>query len=129
MLPLTPGCGPSNFQKHLYQLRDETKKQHTASHIKAAVIPMFSEDRASTNRLPKDITLLPIFSDDPTNIVVVCPLGNTNILSFVIGSGFGHWGIVVCRDEKDAQQLLEDAWHRPRLTSWADGVFFYSEYR
>jgi len=104
-------------------------KQHKADDIRAAVLPMFSEDPASTNPLPRALVSLPIFSDDPTNIVTGYPLGNTNILAFTIGSGFGHWGIVVCRYEKDAEQLLQDAREKSRLTPWADGIYFYSDYR
>jgi len=102
---------------------------HKAADIKAAVLPMFSEVLTSTNPLPKAITALPIFSDEPKGIVTGNPLGNTNTLSFSIGSGFGHWGIVVCRYEKDQQQLTNDAWFKPRLKLWEDGVYFYSDYR
>ena len=126
---LFTGCGPTVFQKHLYQLRDDTKKQHSATDVRAAVLPLFSADRASTNALPKELTSLPIFSDDPKGIVDSYPLGNTNVLSFVIGSGFGHWGIVVCRSEREQKQPTGDDWFKPRLTPWAEGVYFYSEFR
>ena len=93
------------------------------------MLPLFSADRASTNALPKELTSLPIFADEPKGIVESYPLGNTNILSFVIGSGFGHWGVVVCRSEQEQKQLIGDDWFKPRLTPWAEGVYFYSEFR
>ena len=129
LLMVTSGCGPDEFLKRLHQLRDDTKRQCNPADIRAAVLPMFSQELSSTNRLPKEITSLPIFSDDPKGIDVGYPLGNTNILDFSIGSGFGHWGIIVCRGSADEQQLTNDAWFRPRVKAWGSGVFFSSDFR
>ena len=129
ILFLGSGCGPDSFRKHLYQVREDTKRQHKAADIKAAVLPIFSQGLSSTNPLPVQLKSLPIFCDNPTNVVAGYPLGNTNILDFSIGSGFGQWGIVVCRYEQDEQQLTNDIWYKPRLTPWEHGVYFYSDFR
>jgi hypothetical protein len=126
---LVTGCGPDAFLKHLHQLKADTKKDYKAENVKAAALPLFSDSQALTHRLPDQIRSLPIFSDGPTNIIVSYPLGNTNILSFSVGSGFGTWGMVVCRYDGDQRQLTNDAWFRPRLTPWEHGVYFYSEFR
>ena len=118
------GCGPSDFQKHLYQLRDDTKKQHKAADVQAALVPFFSDKGFLTNRLPKEITSLPIFADGPTNIAV-CGTASSNVLILFIGGGFGHWGLIVARPGHDREI---SRWHRARVTPWEDGVYFYSEY-
>jgi hypothetical protein len=119
------GCGPSGFQKHLYQLRVDTKKQHKVADVQAALVPFFSDQRMLTNQLPKEITSLPIFADDPTNIEV-CTTESTNVLLFYIGGGFGHWGLIVARPGHDREI---SSWHRDRATPWEDGEYFYSEYK
>ena len=124
-----PGCGPAPFNKHLQKLRKATTTQFKASEIRAAALPLFSQNGIFTNPAPTQISSLPIFSDAPTNIDTGFPLGNTNILSFHIGSGFGHWGLVVCLQDQDSQQLTNDPWFKPRLTPWSDGIYFYSDFR
>jgi hypothetical protein len=120
------GCEPSDFQKHLYQLRDDTKKQAKASDVQTALVPFFSDGRMLTNRLPKTITSLPIFADDSTNIDVSLTGESTNVLMLFIGGGFGHWGLIVARPGHD-QEI--SSWHRDRMTPWEDGVYFFSEYK
>jgi hypothetical protein len=120
------GCKPSAFQKHLYQLRDDTMRQHKAADVQAVLAPLFLNERMLTNRLPKTITLLPIFADDPTNIEVSLTGESTNVLMLFIGGGFGHWGLIVARPDHD-QEI--SAWHRDRVTPWEDGVYFFSEYK
>lgn len=117
------GCGPSDFQQHLARLSDDTKKQHKASDIQAALVPFFGDERNLTNQLPQEIASLPIFADDPTNISVL-RTESTNVLILVIGGGFGHWGLIVARPGHDKEI---SSWHRARATPWEDGVYFFSE--
>jgi len=120
------GCAPSEFQKHLYQLKDDTKKEHRAADVQAALDPLFSDYRMLTNQLPIAVTSLPIFSDNPTNIEVCLTGESPNVLMLFIGGGFGHWGLIVARAGHE-QEISQ--WHQDRMTPWEDGVYFFSEYK
>lgn len=117
------GCGQSDSQKRLSQLQSETKQKHKASDIQAALAPFFADESTLTNRLPDTITSLPVFADDPKGVEV----GKSDCvdgLLLSIGSGFGHWGLLVARPGH-AKDICD--WHRARTTLWADGVYFFSE--
>jgi hypothetical protein len=114
------GCGPND----LHKLAQDTKQQHKAADVQAALAPFFVSQRTLTNRLPVEITSLPIFADDPTKIEVSRTLESSNVLMLTIGSGFGHWGLLVARPGHE-QEISK--WHRDRLKSWDDGVFFFFE--
>jgi hypothetical protein len=111
---------------------DATKKQTKPEDVRAALVPFFSYEGEHnyqahiiwiTNQLPKQIQSLPIFSADPTNIDVECR-DDRNVLDLTIGSGFGHWGIVVLRPG-----YSEDFSAHPEYIPWGDGVYFYDEYK
>jgi hypothetical protein len=111
---------------------DETRKQAKPDDVRTALIPYFSyEGRHDnqlhliliTNQLPVLVTSLSIFSADPTNIDVECR-DDRNELDLTIGSGFGHWGIVVLRPGYN-----EDFSGRSDCIPWGDGVYFYDEYK
>ena len=116
------GCGPSEFQKHLYQRMDDTKKKHKAVDIQAALVPYFSDERMLTKPLPIEITSLPIFADDPVDVRITSMTTNNSVLMVFVGGGFGHWGIVVARPGHDSEISRK---LRKRLTPWEDGVYFY----
>lgn len=116
------GCGPSEFQKHLYQRMDDTRKQHKAADVQAALVPYFSDERMLTRPLPVEITSLPIFADDSMDVRVTSITTNNSVLMVFVGSGFGHWGLVVARPGHDGEISRQ---HRKRLTPWEDGVYFY----
>jgi hypothetical protein len=46
---------------------------------------------------------------------------NSNALLFVAGSGFGHWGIAVCRNDNGRE--FDKA---PSYTYWMKGIHFYN---
>lgn len=111
---------------------DETKKLAKPEDVRTALIPFFSyegDSRAQlngvilvTNELPKSIQSLPIFCAHPTTIDVMCRK-DRNKLELKVGSGFGHWGIVVLRPG-----YSEDFSSHPEYIGWGDGVYFYDEY-
>jgi hypothetical protein len=104
-------------------MQTETRQKHKAAEIQNALVPFFADDSTLTNRLPDTITSLPVFADDPKGIEVVkadCADG----LLLYIGSGFGHWGLLVARPGH-AKDICD--WHRARTTVWADGVYFFRE--
>ena len=115
------GCG-SGWHGEFSKMMENTKRQHKASDVQAALAPFFSGQRMLTNQLPQEITSLPIFADDPTNIEISQTLDSTNVLMLHIGGGFGHWGLIVARQGHD-QEISK--WCRERLTPWEDGVYFY----
>jgi hypothetical protein len=74
--------------------------------------------------IPAEIKLLPLFSQIPQNqlyIVTVWADTNSNALLFVAGSGFGHWGIAVCRNDNGRE--FDKA---PSYTYWMKGIHFYN---
>ena len=95
----------TQFVRHISQTMEDTKKQNKAADVQSVTIPFFLayqrtftngtdefERYVDFNKPPKEITSLPIFGEDPSN-VQVWTTSNSNELLFVIGSGFGHWGI------------------------------------
>lgn len=129
---LVSGCdrGPSKLGKHINQLINDTKRQIKPGEIQAALSPFFSM-HAPSNSFPEEITAhlpdrirsLPIFSDNPDGIYV--SLDSPDSLALMIGSGFGHWGIVVIRPGS------RETYHGNRITdsiAWDGGVFFFSQY-
>jgi len=111
---------------------DDTKRQIKPADIQAALAPFFSQKFYANNLpqeidmpLPHQIRLLPIFSDDPTNISVFYG-GSSNVLMLMIGSGFGHWGMAVIRP--GSREKYEGN-HETASIPWDDGVYFFSQYR
>jgi len=122
------GCdrGHSTLGTHIYQKMDDTKRQITPSEIQAALRPFFTVRADSTgeitNRLPDQISSLPIFSGDADGIMVFL---HTNDLTLMVGSGFGHWGMVVIRPgSRETYEGNEQTTSIP----WDDGVYFFSQY-
>jgi len=124
------GCGPSAWEKQFNAAVSTSKSQFSASEVKGAVLPLFSKYKYQDNKeiptseLPRELTSLAIFAQDPQHITVSWLGNDPNALIFTIGNGFGQWGIVVCRSEHDT---TIDDWHRKRLIPWAEGVFFFRE--
>jgi|SRR5579859_5471354 len=125
------GCGRGVWT-HIHTWMDETRKQSKPEDVRAALAPLFSYEGKHdheahviwiTNEVPKQIQSLPIFCAAPTNIEVECS-EDRNELDLTIGSGFGHWGIVVLRPGYN-----EDLSGRSGYIPWGDGVYFYDEYK
>jgi hypothetical protein len=110
---------------------DETRRQAKPEDVRAALAPFFSyegipavQDTVSiTNALPEQVRSLPIFSFDPSNIVVWCSK-DRNQLQLTIGSGFGHWGIIVHRPGYNPDMSAG-----PAGIPWGSGVYFYDEFK
>lgn len=125
------GCGPSTIGKHIAQQIDDTKRQIKPADIQAALAPFFSTKldsngfgREITTPLPERIRTLPIFADSPDGIMFF--LDSSNMLSLMIGSGFGHWGMVIIRP---GSHETYDGNNETASIPWADGVYFFSQYR
>jgi hypothetical protein len=115
------GCEP-RMPARIHTWMDETKKQAKPEDVQAALVPYFSNERMLTERPPIEITSLPIFADDPADVSITSMTTNNSVLMIFVGSGFGHWGIVVARPGHDSEIPRE---RRKRLTPWGDGVYFY----
>ena len=117
----------------IHEWMDQTKKVAKPEDVRTALIPFFSyegDSRAQlggvilvTNELPKSIQSLPIFCAQPNFIDVMCRK-DRNKLDLTVGSGVGHWGIVVLRPG-----YSEDFSNHPEYIPWGDGVYFYDEYK
>src|SRR5262245_32266383 len=96
-------CGPAlltlllcGCHSYVDPLIDKTKSQAKAADIKAAALPLFALTNVSATNLPKQITSLPLFNNDPD---IQSWFMQTNILVLSTGGGFGHWGLVICQDQ------------------------------
>src|SRR3990172_9210888 len=129
LLVLGCGCGPSPGWKHFNQKIELTKRQHAASEVRTAVLPLFAMYSYGDNRafprseLPKELTSLPLFAPEGARgMDVGWVMEDPNSLMFTVGSGFGHWGIVVCRDPDDRKVHEVLGGH---LVQWGEGIYFY----
>jgi len=138
MAVLVVGCGPSREELEFHAEIAKTMKEYRISEIKAAAIPLFAKYKYTeygyTNgndklipydEIPKVISSLPFFvSGEPTNYIIASAL-DTNTIIFMTGSGFGHWGIIVCKDEQNKRVVKAAKRDGDELTLWGNGVYFY----
>lgn len=127
---LSSGCGPSEADLDFTKKADQTMQTRNPQEIKAAAIAYFlSASNLNVDmhkNIPKEITSLPFFSDDTNSIVAdrfsLDREGSTNALWFWEGSGFGHWGILICTNGEhlDKLKLIQG-----KVLPWKDGVFFW----
>ena len=114
-------------------LFEATKERASADDIRTAALPLFSKYHYSSdnqgmvvpfNEIPESIKSLPVFSTIPKNnlfILTAWTGANDTALLFVAGSGFGHWGIAVCKNKNDRQFDKS-----PSYTYWKKGIYFYN---
>ena len=111
-----------------------TKEHASADIIRKAALPLFAKHHYNPlsqddtvvpfKEIPEEIKSLPVFSKIPQNnlfILTAWAGANHDALLFVAGSGFGHWGIAVCKNENDRQFDKT-----PSYTYWKKGVYFYN---
>jgi hypothetical protein len=107
-----------------------TMNQCDPAVIRHAAMPLLSGYKYTNNlagfvvpfdKVPKTIKSMPIFSKDPDLIITWWVATNDDALAFVNGSGFGHWGIVVCQNENSREF---DGW--AGYTYWTNGIYFYN---
>ena len=110
-----------------------TKQNANADSIRKAVAPLFLKYRYDGNSqsasdvpisaIPEQISSLPLFTFLPKGeapVLASWVSTNGNALLFYIGSGFGHWGIAVCKDENSHE--LDNT---PSYSYWTNGIYFY----
>jgi|SRR5579859_1639887 len=110
-----------------------TRQSANADSIRKAVAPLFDkyhyDDHSQHDTdvplkaIPEEIKSLPLFTFLPKGEAFVLASWegtNSNALLFYSGSGFGHWGMAVCKDENDRQL---DNTHG--YTYWKMGIYFY----
>jgi len=125
------GCGPSSEELKFEDSIAKTKKEFRLLDVSTAVMPLYAKynhfdsdkDEIPTNEIPKIIFSLPVFQGAPPEYIRAFAL-HTNELMFMTGSGFGHWGVIVCNDATNND--LAKAYGN-RVTLWGDGVYFYRE--
>lgn len=125
------GCGPSSEDEEFRQMTDSTRNKYNPSDVRKVALPLFFEYKNHTNSvgdsiillsdIPQEIKNLPLFSKNPNIVSAWSSMTDSNLLVFETGSGFGHWGIAICRDQNDVHLLKF-----PRnYTTWGDGIYFY----
>ena len=126
------GCGNPQWLADIRRGVDKTKKECQPGDVRASVMPLFEKyghakegTAIPASEIPETLYSLPIFLNAKAKEIDGF-VSHKDELTFMVGSGFGHWGIVVCRDE--TTRVLKGV-EVHRATPWADGIFFYSEYR
>ena len=125
------GCGPTQADLDFQRRVTNTKNKFHVSDIRSVVQPLYRkynhphspQDDIPPAEVPKLIYSLPIFSGAAPGDILAFAL-DTNQLMFMMGSGFGHRGIIICDDKTTKELITVD---RSRIMLWADGVFFYRE--
>jgi hypothetical protein len=124
------GCGPSASELQFRHMIKDTEKSVRSSDVRAAVTPLFSKYRGfdytnciPANELPAVIKSLPLFAHRE-NIIAFSMQANPNVLVFMTGSGYGHWGIAVCEDQNGTEPNLIE---RKGYRLWGNGVYFFRE--
>ena len=79
------------------------------------------DETIPTAEIPQIVSSLPMFKIAIPYDVHGFAL-DRNSLMFMAGGGFGHWGIIVCKDVND--RTIPRAYGK-RVLLWADGVYFY----
>ena len=121
------GCGPSPEEKAIRERIERTKREHSATEIKTRVLPLFAhyiDKDIPLKEVPTIIKSLPIFEEGPQEIEASFSDDRKSGILFIVGSGFGHWGILICKNEID--QSIKERFGR-RLIPWEKGVYFYKE--
>ena len=115
---LISGCGPTEFDKMVAK----TKQQAQPATVRQAALPLFSLTEIKSSGLPKEIVSLPLFDGDWQDME--CSHLTTNALMVMTGGGFGHWGLIIC---KDKPQTDDTNGLHAIVTPWSDGVFFWQQ--
>jgi hypothetical protein len=129
------GCGHSDTQLKILEMCKETTQKYNPADIRKSVLPLFVKYKhpyenggqvVPIDEIPNVIKSLPFYSGD-TNWIETSWVGTDGQgLMFVTGSGDGHWGIIVCKNESD---LRIGVGSRYGTTPWTNGIYFYSEFR
>jgi hypothetical protein len=111
-------------------LTQQTMDECNPAAVRQAAIPLLSKYKNTNNlagfvvpfdQIPMAIKSMPIFSNAPNLIITWWVTTNNDSLAFVNGSGFGHWGVVVCQNENSREF---DGW--TGYTYWTNGIYFYN---
>jgi len=124
---LISGCGKSQAERDFLLMVDRTKQEYKAEQIKIAVMPLFSKNANAKIAVPKEIAALPLFAQAGSEIDVGgvgMENGHVEGLAFTTGSGFGHWGIVIC-PSRDGEKIAHTL--NGKIIPWEDGVYFFIE--
>ena len=130
-LIITVGCGPTEHELDFEKSMATCKKDFQVSDIRLAVLPLFEkynfdgpdQGEILPRDIPKIILSLPVFQGASAKYIRAFAV-ETNALLFMVGTGFGHQGIIICRDNNAKGVSSVDA---SRTILWNHGVFFYRE--
>jgi hypothetical protein len=73
------------------------------------------------DKWPKEIRDIALFQKGVEDIhpIIFKTTSNTNALGLMAGSGFGHWGIIVCPDTNSIPLPSGE------IVAWENGVYFW----
>jgi hypothetical protein len=117
------GCGPSAETLAFQTAIAKTKANYRSADVRSVALSLYGRTDIPENAIPKTITSLPVFrSAAPADISGI--VLNTNAIMFYTGSGFGHWGIVLCKNPLD--ETVPKSYGK-KVTPWDQGIYFYRE--
>jgi hypothetical protein len=129
------GCGPSDADNKFIDQVEQTKQQSKIYEIKAATIPFalkhHPREIIPSKEVPGQISALPILSEAAGEVEAIFLTEDktgTNAVMFEIGSGFGHWGIIVCpSDNEDCRKARSGL--AGTVIPWQEGVYFWASWQ
>jgi hypothetical protein len=126
---LLAGCGPGRDKSEFCGLVEATTNKCRASDIRQAALGMLeiTNDLGAGHpdeQIPGEIVSLPIFPDARQIEVNIqrAPNPTNDFLFFYTGGGFGHRGLLVCRDPHNT--LAWKSLHA-YVIPWDLGVYFF----
>jgi hypothetical protein len=128
---LVAACSPSSEKLEFRKNILKTKNEYHSLDFRDAVMSLYEKynhydsdrDRIPTSEIPKVISSLPIFLGTPSDDIYARAL-DANKLMFSAGGGFGSWGIIVCKDEKDKSVAKA---YGSEVQLWENGIYFYRQ--
>lgn len=126
---LVLGCGQSPAVKQFQQQIAQTRQQCKAAEVRRAVFLLQARwddpnrGFVPVDQWPKEIRDIALFQDDVGDLhpMIFPSSSGKDALGLVAGSGFGHWGIIVCSDTNSVPKT------EGTVVPWEVGVFFWLE--
>lgn len=129
LLALPIGCGPSPAERDFQERVKATEREQSASEIREIALGYARATATNTDKaplnVPSKISSLNFFKDSTGGILFQFLTTNSpgsNAFMFSDGSGFGHWGIIVCPASQNTFVLSSLT---GKVVPWDAGVYFW----
>jgi hypothetical protein len=132
VLLIITGCDPDGSRAQFKSDVERTKAQYSASDVIKATKPIFQKFPTSVgdqtedfpnDEIPSLVATLPVFRGVARSDIRAIAEG-TNEVRFMVGGGFGHWGLIVF-SHSAPRTPPETA--GSEIVVWTNGVYFFKE--